>query len=443
MEKPETPVDKKNPEPEKKKQQEIVEPKKKPEPTIPQISNRSSLVKSVKAFKSSPALKRMPVQIYDPKQISKPGPVILKSSLHPHPAASLHKMLAVKIPTGSPPSARVEKTETPRVVASDALRERKPFESVVNIARPGPYSSIRAVIPASGTPSQNPTVSIRNVTQVAMSERAQTPGASSFDSKGIFSSTATASLKMSSPARLNETVATQFPVSIVKAAAINTKINANALIQGQNMHPLNHGKASVPSEGNRFASRVASVPAGGIHVRSFENLKSALPSSRIQAIPVSGRTSTYASGTTGLMQMALIPTGFFEETINENRESNDNPPADRNNSAGESEGISADQMGKIKKAFSLQVRTKIAQSKYFPRIARKRGFEGEPVVAFTLADTGDLLKVSLNKPSPYKLLDEAALDAVKSAGPYPPIPGLLKIKTISFKLPISFILERQ
>jgi len=96
---------------------------------------------------------------------------------------------------------------------------------------------------------------------------------------------------------------------------------------------------------------------------------------------------------------------------------------------------------KIKTRFSSQVWNRIAQSKYYPRIARKRGFEGQPVVAFTLGNEGDLLELSIVNPSPFKILDEAALDAVKSASPYPPIPKLLKTDSMRFNLPISFMLE--
>ena len=139
--------------------------------------------------------------------------------------------------------------------------------------------------------------------------------------------------------------------------------------------------------------------------------------------------------------MASIPSRFSEEPIIGKNETHDNKPSGQNYPTGGNNGNWADQIGKIKKEFSSQVWTKIAESKYYPRLARKRGFEGEPVVAFTLGNTGKLLEVSIKNSSHYKLLDQAALDAVKSASPYPPIPEVLKMKTIRFKLPISFILE--
>ena len=139
--------------------------------------------------------------------------------------------------------------------------------------------------------------------------------------------------------------------------------------------------------------------------------------------------------------MASIPFDFTEETFKSNDKIKDNALARNSFSADENNEISSALLGKIKRAFSSKVRTRIAQTKYYPRTARRRGFEGEPVVAFTLGNTGDLLEISIKNPSQHKLLDEAALDAVRSASPYPPIPELLRVKTLRFKLPISFILE--
>jgi TonB family protein len=88
--------------------------------------------------------------------------------------------------------------------------------------------------------------------------------------------------------------------------------------------------------------------------------------------------------------------------------------------------------------FIGQVRQRVANAKYYPRIARRRGMEGQPVIAFTLNKNGRLMKVDLARTSGYQLLDQAALEAVQQGAPYPEIPAELKIDTFQFKLPISF-----
>jgi len=98
-------------------------------------------------------------------------------------------------------------------------------------------------------------------------------------------------------------------------------------------------------------------------------------------------------------------------------------------------------LGALRGLFIGQVRQRIANAKYYPRMARRRGMEGQPIIAFTLDRGGRLMKVNLSHTSGYQLLDQAALDAVHKAVPYPEIPPDLKIETYQFKLPISFILK--
>jgi protein TonB len=91
--------------------------------------------------------------------------------------------------------------------------------------------------------------------------------------------------------------------------------------------------------------------------------------------------------------------------------------------------------------FTGRVRQQIANAKYYPRIARRRGMEGQPIIAFTLDKGGRIMKAALAKTSGYQLLDQAALEAVRQAAPYPEIPAPLKMDSFQFKLPISFILK--
>jgi TonB family protein len=91
--------------------------------------------------------------------------------------------------------------------------------------------------------------------------------------------------------------------------------------------------------------------------------------------------------------------------------------------------------------FTGKVRQQIANAKYYPRIARRRGLEGQPVIAFTLSKNGRLMKVDLARTSGYQILDQAALETVHRAAPYPEIPAELKTDIFQFKLPISFVLK--
>jgi TonB family protein len=104
-------------------------------------------------------------------------------------------------------------------------------------------------------------------------------------------------------------------------------------------------------------------------------------------------------------------------------------------------GSSDTDLNGLRGLFTGRVRQQIANAKYYPRIARRRGMEGQPVIAFTLDRGGRIMKAALAKTSGYQLLDQAALEAVRQAAPYPEIPAPLKMDSFQFKLPISFILK--
>ncbi|PIQ98810.1 MAG: hypothetical protein COV66_12960 [Nitrospinae bacterium CG11_big_fil_rev_8_21_14_0_20_45_15] len=116
-----------------------------------------------------------------------------------------------------------------------------------------------------------------------------------------------------------------------------------------------------------------------------------------------------------------------------------NAPTTETRASG-SQGDSVD-LGQLKGEFTRQVRNRIANNQDYPPIARKRLYEGQPVVAFTLAKNGAIIDLSLHESSSYSLLDSAALSAVRKATPYPPIPDLLGLESMTFLLPILFSLK--
>ena len=98
-------------------------------------------------------------------------------------------------------------------------------------------------------------------------------------------------------------------------------------------------------------------------------------------------------------------------------------------------------LGELRRGFHKKVWQKVTKAKYYPRIARKRGFEGEPIVTFTIDKKGELTNLRLIEFSSYKLLNEAALETVRRGIPYPSIPKPLGSDSISFNLPISYVLK--
>jgi len=99
-------------------------------------------------------------------------------------------------------------------------------------------------------------------------------------------------------------------------------------------------------------------------------------------------------------------------------------------------------LGELRRGFHGKIWQRVAKVTYYPRMARKRGFEGKPIVAFTLESNGELVDLKLIEASNYDLLNKAALETIRRGIPYPPIPEPLGKNSISFNLPISYVLEK-
>ena len=83
-----------------------------------------------------------------------------------------------------------------------------------------------------------------------------------------------------------------------------------------------------------------------------------------------------------------------------------------------SAGPTADEVGQ----FAVAVGRLIDARKVYPRPALSRELEGRVVVAITLAADGTLVRSEVEEPSPYGVLNDAALGAVRDVARYPALP---------------------
>ena len=81
-----------------------------------------------------------------------------------------------------------------------------------------------------------------------------------------------------------------------------------------------------------------------------------------------------------------------------------------------------DVVGNVLQNFARVVRRKIESSKKYPIAAQTAGIQGRAGVRMTILKDGRLGKVEITKSSGYEILDKAALQSVRSAAPFPPIP---------------------
>jgi protein TonB len=91
--------------------------------------------------------------------------------------------------------------------------------------------------------------------------------------------------------------------------------------------------------------------------------------------------------------------------------------------------------------YQEMVRMKIEKEKQYPLSARKRHQEGRTLVRFAISERGELREVHVIKSSRNQDLDDAALEAVRKAAPYPPPPPVLGKNGVSMEIVIAFELH--
>jgi TonB family protein len=292
--------------------------------------------------------------------------------------------------------------------------------------------------------SQNSTVQARSVTEVKY-ESSQNPtslASVQLNSEHSFP-LKTASIQKPLPVTLGEMPSNSQPVAGIKNVAIAGIPSSSTPFMIMKPQTLNKPGTVVRVGKEIFKPLARTGQAVGIRAQAPQSLDSELVAHYQPVIPIAATHFTSPLSGNSLLKEATIPPGFSNENLNQDEEVTTGPPEKIARLSDGASDLPAELLNQIKNGFSTKVRNLIAQVKYYPRIARNRGFEGQPVVAFTLGNGGELLELSIVNPSPFKLLNEAALDAVKSASPYPPIPELLKMKSIKFKVPIPFTLEER
>ncbi len=97
--------------------------------------------------------------------------------------------------------------------------------------------------------------------------------------------------------------------------------------------------------------------------------------------------------------------------------------------------------GKAKNRYFSEIRERIERVKQYPAYAVKMGFEGIVEIDFLILSDGCVRAVEMTKPSPYRVLNEAAIDAVKKAAPFPPLPAEFGGPSIKLTFPMVFCLK--
>lgn len=91
-------------------------------------------------------------------------------------------------------------------------------------------------------------------------------------------------------------------------------------------------------------------------------------------------------------------------------------------------------------SYFSKVKERIEMNWGYPMLAQVRGEQGELLLRFTIARTGNVERVALLRSSGHSLLDEAAVSAVRKASPFPPIPVRLNLDRLNILATFEYIL---
>lgn len=101
-------------------------------------------------------------------------------------------------------------------------------------------------------------------------------------------------------------------------------------------------------------------------------------------------------------------------------------------------GVEEEKTSFVSPAYLAAIRKRIEHFQRYPRYARENGIEGTTVLQFTIRRDGYLEEVRVLESSGFKMLDEAALTAIRDAAPFAPFPQSQSGTTLRLQLPIVF-----
>jgi protein TonB len=84
---------------------------------------------------------------------------------------------------------------------------------------------------------------------------------------------------------------------------------------------------------------------------------------------------------------------------------------------------------------------RINANKHYPQKARRRGWEGQVSLKFSIFPSGEVRNVKILSSSDYAILDKSALKAIHDSLPFEPFPSNLGLAKLDLELPIIYQLK--
>jgi protein TonB len=130
----------------------------------------------------------------------------------------------------------------------------------------------------------------------------------------------------------------------------------------------------------------------------------------------------------------LPPSALFDRRTIEKFARKGTPPVDR--------GLTFDTAEFRHRGYMRMLRERIEDVWQYPGEAAKRGISGDLYIKFVINRDGHLTDIKLLRTSGYRLLDEAAMNALKNAEPYWPLPEDWDKDTLEIKGHFIYVFGR-
>ena len=103
--------------------------------------------------------------------------------------------------------------------------------------------------------------------------------------------------------------------------------------------------------------------------------------------------------------------------------------------------ISLDTKDKRYTSYSKLIKARLMQHWNYPKEAWENLIEGKVLVRFSLNRQGHLKEIKILNPSSYEILNLEAERAIRSAAPFPPFPGSVKVARLNIKADFAYKLS--
>jgi protein TonB len=96
--------------------------------------------------------------------------------------------------------------------------------------------------------------------------------------------------------------------------------------------------------------------------------------------------------------------------------------------------------GELRRSFIRGICAAVAKQERYPRLATRKGWQGEVQLRVVIDASGHLREISVEQGSGYDVLDREAVEMVKRAAPFPLLAGMKK-EDVPITFPVRFRLE--